>query len=250
MPSLLPIMIRYLDHDRLLTPFSNHIYSQREKLEQGILAGTERFMEEQLLPAREAKRHWQRVTNDKLIIICARCIIVSIFDRQKWTTIRPSKSSMHSSSNRKTSPISNLPNSFLHKYRSLASLGLFVFSYQSFLLRFKHLSLIGESKANSSSLLMPSAISYGSSEACFYRALLSFIGFFFRMRDFHFLKYETEMMMEFHDNFLNAYSHYFAVEEFLKQMKDTLNAKQSRFKVRYSPLTSSSRFFLFFHLFS
>ena len=43
---------------------------------------------------------------------------------------------------------------------------------------------------------------------------------------------ETEMMMELHDNFLSIYSHYFALEEFFHQMKETVEAKRDRFNVR------------------
>lgn len=88
------------------------------------------------------------------------------------------------------------------------------------------------------------------------RSWLNFIRFFVwwwevcRQRDFQFLRSQSEMMMELHDNFLNTYSHYFSLEEFFQQMRATMTAKTERFKVLswfllvISPLLSQFWFFL------
>lgn len=51
-------------------------------------------------------------------------------------------------------------------------------------------------------------------------------------RDYRFFLHVAEMMMELHDYFLNIYSHYYAMGDFFKEMRDAMEAKRQRFNVR------------------
>lgn len=164
---LLPPVLRKLSDATVACSVSHN--DMREKIEHGIQL-YERYIEEHILPAREAKRAWQKAKLE------------------------------HEQAKRKVEEFLKQSQVQEHFFASK----LLLAQIQDTQLRKKEMEKF-EQAADA-------------------------LGDTIWLRDFHVLKLQAEMMMELHDNFLNTYSHYYALEEFFQQMKSTVMAKKERYE--------------------